>query len=1044
MYVGFDAPLGTSITNTYGGTGWADPNWSVNRIVRTPLDDSSSAVVEGLSYNDGEANLETTGNAIRIAPVIPTDPNFYEGYRIQRAATNALIPAGTTWESFLLKKEAGNNGVNDCGIFTSVSQDDNGAYFGTHWSTTWRFMKGDWPTNEINLGETYFVLLRIDTVDGGDDTAYAWVNPSLTVEPDVNSAVATITRDIVVGDGAIIGANINAPVYGGGTNNCIIDEYRMGETFDDVTPCDVPKGVEASDGAFDDKVQVTWNLLDGASTYTVYRADTNDSSTATVLQSGITTNVYDDTSAVTLQIYWYWVKSDLSTGFSASDDGFRAQTGIPIAPENVQATDGAYSNKIDVTWDPSENADRYRVLRNTDNNVASATNISGQISTNFYEDTTVIPGVAYFYWIEAGSEGGWSFPSDPDRGYALYDGPVYDGYNYDLGLSVTGRAGGIGWDGDWEAIGDGFTGESIIVDGLTYETGGVTLKTEGNAAYLIPAIDQGYNYNRPLMTTLAGNNKTVWISMLVQPKLTPWDTCDLFFNPNRGADQGAFGCQWSPNFGFVNGVKSDVPGTLDETFFLVVRYDIGEGDNDTAWMWLNPGLSDEANLADANATQTRDMPLGGAVEWIINHNHTGTERGAIIFDELRIGDTWDDVAPAFQVKNVAASDGAYDDKVMVTWDVRDDVEGYTVYRNTVNDSSSATDISGELTGSSYDDTTATPGSVYFYWVKGRFTGGVESFSKSDAGYRSVAGGPAAPQNVTWDSVSGAGTYRVYRNSVNDYGNAEAVSSDLAATEYNDSDVAAGVSYYYWVRAKNATGWSNYSDPDTGYIPAQPVAYYAMDELEGTNMLDSSDNGFDGVYRDSPTLGVASADAVLFNTAVNFNVSDAVINSNSSIRDMTNNFTVALWVNPDEIVEGETRYLFAPADDGGWNVSVNGRTISFGVSGAGGIVSPADVITNGTWTHVAVTYSQLNFARMYIDGVPIMDPEKIGVPAPYVKCDTLVANGGEQELFIGSLDELHVYTGVLSDQEILLLAGIPEPGMLSSVLLALGALILRRK
>ena len=221
---------------------------------------------------------------------------------------------------------------------------------------------------------------------------------------------------------------------------------------------------------------------------------------------------------------------------------------------------------------------------------------------------------------------------------------AYDGYDYPLSVSVTNLNGGSGWDAPWlQRAGTGFTDESIVVAGLTYSTSNAVLKTEGNAAYLIPAENAGYNYSRVLATSLAGDNKTVWISFLIQPKLTAWATCDLFFNPNWGGDQGAYGCQWNPNFRFVNGSATTVPGTLDETFFVVVRYDMS-GANDTAWMWINPELQAEPNTIDADATQTKDMPLGDGVDWIINHNHTGTSRGAIIFDELRIGDNWSDVA----------------------------------------------------------------------------------------------------------------------------------------------------------------------------------------------------------------------------------------------------------------------------------------------------------------------------------------------------------------------------------------------------------------
>jgi fibronectin type 3 domain-containing protein len=1037
-YDGFDAPLDTSVTNTYGGVGWADATWSLNYAWNTPLDSSNSKVVDGLSYSDGSANLRTTGNALLIEPV-NTGEN--EGYVLQRAATSASVVEGTTWESFLIQPQAGNDGRNDAGFFPSSTQSDNGAFFGFHWSTTFKFMNGGDSGIERVLGETYFILLRVDTVDGGDDTAYAWINPSLTDEPDISTADATQTRNMVIGDGAILRNKINANQ---GANANIYDEYRVGQAFADVTPSDVPDNVQASDGTFDDKVQVTWDSLEGASTYTVYRAETNDSSVASSLQSGIVATTYDDTTAAPLQLYWYWVKSDLSTAFSAGDSGYRAQSGIPIPPDNVSATDGTYTDKIVVTWDTSENADRYLVLRNTENNSSTATNISGEISTNYYEDTGVVQGASYYYWVKAGNTLGWSFPSDPDIGSTPYDAIAYEGFDYTPGENINGKEGGLGWDGSWVASAD--TVQEVQSDGLTYpglQTSGKSVKLE---AYEV--VGKKAEGNRETVKEYGAQTNDIWYSFLLKPVIR--QVGHVFLIPNGTWDCGS-GKRWG-SFLSLHNWDSDITAEEGETYFMVVRCV-----NGGAYLWINPPLDREpvsgmADVSQENTTLSRNNTINIQVQ---RYYQTNT----FIFDEIRVGYNWDQVSPNYLVKNVQASDGTYDDKVAVTWDTRSDAAGYTVYRSTENDSSLATAVSGELTDISYDDTTASAGTVYYYFIKARFTDGTEQFSYSDAGYRSVAGAPVPPQNVnasdgvadqsyvriTWDAVTGADMYRVYRNNKDDYASSEAVSSDIAATEYLDSDVAAGVAYYYWVRAKNATGWSNYSDPDTGYIPAQLVAYYAMDELEGTNMLDSSDNDFHGVYRDNPTLGVASADAVLFNTAVNFYISDAVINSNSPIRDMTNNFTVALWVNPDEIGQDEYRYLFAPEEDSGWNLSVYNRQVVFNVPGVGGTWSPNNVISNSSWTHVAVTYNHLNYVSMYIDGLLAREDQFYGAPAQYVKCNTLVANGGEQELFIGSLDEIHVYSGVLSDHEILLLAGIPEPGVLGVVILgALGVFITRRR
>ena len=159
VYDGFDAPLGTSITNVYGGIGWADPTWSINYSWNTPLDSSGSQVVGGLSYSDGPNQLITTGNAILVEPV---DTGGNEGYVLERASTHGIIASGTTWQSFLIQPQLNSltNGRNDAGFFSSGTQSDNGAFFGFHWSTTFKFMNGADTGIERVLGDTYFILMQ--------------------------------------------------------------------------------------------------------------------------------------------------------------------------------------------------------------------------------------------------------------------------------------------------------------------------------------------------------------------------------------------------------------------------------------------------------------------------------------------------------------------------------------------------------------------------------------------------------------------------------------------------------------------------------------------------------------------------------------------------------------------------------------------------------------------------------------------------------------------------------------------------------------------
>jgi hypothetical protein len=82
--------------------------------------------------------------------------------------------------------------------------------------------------------------------------------------------------------------------------------------------------------------------------------------------------------------------------------------------------------------------------------------------------------------------------------------------------------------------------------------------------------------------------------------------------------------------------------------------------------------------------------------------------------------------------NVSATDGTYNDKIQISWTASSGASGYRIYRNTVNNSGTATQIDTD-TSSPYDDTAVAVGITYYYWAKAYNDGGDSGFSTGDSG-----------------------------------------------------------------------------------------------------------------------------------------------------------------------------------------------------------------------------------------------------------------------------------------------------------------------
>jgi fibronectin type 3 domain-containing protein len=566
-----------------------------------------------------------------------------------------------------------------------------------------------------------------------------------------------------------------------------------------------PAGVQASDGAFLDKVRVTWTDNTNATGYAVWRGASADTNTAALIGTS-PASLYDDSTAIPGTLYYYWVQATsvwTASGLSAPDSGYRGLS----APAGVQASDGAFLDKVRVTWTDNTNAAGYAVWRgaSADTNTAA---LIGTSPSSLYDDPTAIPGTLYYYWVQATNVLTSSGLSAPDSGYRGLSAPAgvqaSDGAFLDK-VRVT-------WTDNTNATG------YAVWRGASADT---------NTAARIGASPASL-YDDP--TAIPGTLYYYWVQ-----------ATNVLTSSGLGASDSGYRGLSAPA-----GVQAS-----DGTFFEKVRVTWTDNTNATGYaVWR--GASADTNTAALIGTSPAslyDDPtaiLGTLYYYWVQATNVLTASGLGVADSgyRRLS------APA----DVQASDGDFYDRVRVTWTDNTNATSYQIWWNTVGDKNTATKFITEPTGTTYEDFAAAPGTNYYYWVKSQNSFSTSDFSLPDTGYLQLA----APTGVTatkgvfthkirveWNAVTGTTVYMIQRAPPS----LDALYDQTDSPHYDDINAAIGTKYNYTIKAKNWNMTSEASDPDAGWRRAV-FADYDGDGKSDPALLNKSS----GVFRVYPSAG----------------------------------------------------------------------------------------------------------------------------------------------------------------------------------------------
>ena len=175
---------------------------------------------------------------------------------------------------------------------------------------------------------------------------------------------------------------------------------------------------------------------------------------------------------------------------------------------------------------------------------------------------------------------------------------------------------------------------------------------------------------------------------------------------------------------------------------------------------------------------------------------------------------------------------AGDHATTVTWAAVPGAASYNVYRSSTQGSQGAK--IGTSTTTSYTDSSAVNGATYYYEVTASSAAGEGAASSQSNGVTPavpvvVPGAPAglnttagdAQVMLGWAAVDGASSYNIYRST--SAGSQGARIGTSPSTQYTDTAVSNGTTYYYAVTAGNAAGEGAASALSAGVTPTAGVA-----------------------------------------------------------------------------------------------------------------------------------------------------------------------------------------------------------------------------
>jgi len=137
--------------------------------------------------------------------------------------------------------------------------------------------------------------------------------------------------------------------------------------------------------------------------------------------------------------------------------------------------------------------------------------------------------------------------------------------------------------------------------------------------------------------------------------------------------------------------------------------------------------------------------------------------------------------------------------ITLSWTAAPGASSYVVYRGTATGISAKTLLAAGVGTTSYADSSAVSGTLYYYQVTA-FNSNGQSTPTADVSATGTFTLVAVQTALNWDIVTNAVSYTVYRSTAADLSGKTQLVTGLATATYTDTAFTAGTTYYYQIAA----------------------------------------------------------------------------------------------------------------------------------------------------------------------------------------------------------------------------------------------------